>query len=521
MHRFIFIMTIVFLGSFSYFSGYAAQVGTIDPVYKYAWSEDLGWINLSPVAGSVEITSDSLRGFIWNENTGWINLHSSAVTYVHNDGEGVLSGFAWGEGAGYVDFSGVSIDRNGYFHGYASSTHTGRISFNCDNTSSCAASDFKVRTDWHAVTLGSSFNSYVPTLDKSVSHKVEIQAVSTLHNQKSEASNVLRSSTLPRETVDFVQKKSYGTVNIRRENIEDVALFDVNISQTSTVWSSSLLMWCLGAALGAAILYSLFQVFKKRILRKTLLVLGLSLFMTVSYFFPTSVNAQSVTLGSAGFDRRVSTDEPLLFSVRLFNFGSHKRTDVIVTYRLLDKDNHIVSSESETIAVETTASFIKQLHLPQNLPAGIYTAEAGTVYPGQVSPAISQFMFEIEPKILGFFRSDFFVWLLSIIISALSGMYLTDRAIDRWRKRFVIYDYSHVVANDRLYYETISDTIGNMRQHVGDEALRIASNIPGLVIDPFTGKVLFIERSPSKILEVLILRYEALLGRCARVARRG
>lgn len=122
--------------------------GTIDVINKYAWSENIGWVNFGTLQGAVHVTDTQLTGYAWNENTGWINLAPSGTTYVHNDSNGTLSGYAWGEGSGYIDFTGVTIDSSGYFHGYASSTISGRISFNCLNISSCGLSDFKVQTDW-------------------------------------------------------------------------------------------------------------------------------------------------------------------------------------------------------------------------------------------------------------------------------------------------------------------------------------------------------------------------------------
>lgn len=91
---------------------------------------------------------DKLTGHVWNEHTGWINLYPSDSVYVAHDGNGNLSGHAWGEGIGYIDFSGVTIDSEGFFHGYAYSPVTGQISFNCLNTASCADSNFKVKTFW-------------------------------------------------------------------------------------------------------------------------------------------------------------------------------------------------------------------------------------------------------------------------------------------------------------------------------------------------------------------------------------
>ncbi len=132
--------------------------GTIDSTYKYAWSENAGWINFGVSGGSVAITDTGMTGYTWSANYGWINLNPDG-SGVNNNGEGILSGSAWGENTGWVDFSGVTIGSSGYFSGYASSTVTGQISFNCANASSCGSSDFKVKTDWRPQSARAACNN--------------------------------------------------------------------------------------------------------------------------------------------------------------------------------------------------------------------------------------------------------------------------------------------------------------------------------------------------------------------------
>lgn len=113
--------------------------GTIDSTYKYAWGENIGWVNFGCSNCNVRITDSALTGYVWSENYGWINLAPTA-SGVGNDNEGHLSGYAWGENLGWIDFSGVTINSSGEFTGYASGTVTGQINFDCANC--------KVKTDW-------------------------------------------------------------------------------------------------------------------------------------------------------------------------------------------------------------------------------------------------------------------------------------------------------------------------------------------------------------------------------------
>ena len=59
-----------------------------------------------------------------------------------------------------------------------------------------------------------------------------------------------------------------------------------------------------------------------------------------------------------------------------------------------------------------------------------------------------------------------------------------------------------------------------MRYRVGDQALELAGSIDGLVVDENNGKVLEINKSPEKIIALLILKYEKQLGEKVSFAMR-
>src|SRR5437867_2687672 len=77
--------------------GSSAQAtdGTIDSTFKYAWGENIGWLNFGTTGGNIKVTDAALSGYIWSENFGWINLNPT-FGGVTNNGSGVLSGYAWG-----------------------------------------------------------------------------------------------------------------------------------------------------------------------------------------------------------------------------------------------------------------------------------------------------------------------------------------------------------------------------------------------------------------------------------------
>lgn len=122
--------------------------GIIDGTYKYAWGENIGWINFGCDNCSASITDSGLSGNVWSTQYGWINL-SPSNSGVVNDAEGTLSGYAWGSNIGWINFTGVTINSSGEFLGYATiKSDNSRINFNCVNGNSCDGADFKVKTDW-------------------------------------------------------------------------------------------------------------------------------------------------------------------------------------------------------------------------------------------------------------------------------------------------------------------------------------------------------------------------------------
>ena len=132
----------------------SVNIGTISSTNKYAWSENIGWINFGADNGNVTVTDTQLTGYAWSENAGWISLNCSndnscvanPTYFVQNDGHGVLSGIAWSQNTGRINFSpsngGVTINSSGQFSGYAWGENVGWINF------SCTSSGCPVTTTW-------------------------------------------------------------------------------------------------------------------------------------------------------------------------------------------------------------------------------------------------------------------------------------------------------------------------------------------------------------------------------------
>jgi hypothetical protein len=138
----------------------SASVGTIDATNRYAWGENIGWVDFGSAGGNVTIEDDGLSGYAYGENIGWVLLDD-----VTNDGEGVLGGYGWSENAGWIDFSHVTIDSDGIFSGYAYGENIGNIVF--------GSVDNLVTTDWrHASSrVVAPVSTPTPSASRSGSHR--------------------------------------------------------------------------------------------------------------------------------------------------------------------------------------------------------------------------------------------------------------------------------------------------------------------------------------------------------------
>ncbi len=238
----------------------------------------------------------------------------------------------------------------------------------------------------------------------------------------------------------------------------------------------------------------------------------LAAIVAIAFCFATT-RAAEIQTTSGALVTRVAPGELLPISVKLTNFGGGKRVDVTIDYSILNEKGDAVLATKETVAVETTASFIKVIQIPRDMPPGKYTAESSIVYQGQTVPAAANYQITVERKILGLFVSQFIVYGIITVLVGIAFV-IASRLIKKKLRvsRLAPHEYPDISKEERIFYEIVSDIIAQMRQRVGDRALDIAKSIDDLVIDENNGRVLRIKKSPAKIIALLILKYEKLLG---------
>ncbi|MDO8548224.1 MAG: hypothetical protein Q7R71_00960, partial [bacterium] len=234
---------------------------------------------------------------------------------------------------------------------------------------------------------------------------------------------------------------------------------------------------------------------------------------------PGFLTAQVLQTGSGALTTRVAPGEPLPLAVRLSNFGNNLRVDVSIKYEILDSRDLLVLSQTETVAVETSASYIKQIALPGSIAPGLYTARTSIFYNGQRVPATASQQFTVERKIYGIFVSDAItggaILFAVAVLSVLAGLLYRRQ---RRESLFLPHDYSNIPKEARIYYEILSDAIQQMRYHEGDRAVDIAAKTPGLDIDTTNGKVLSITQNPSQVIASIVSQYENTFGKKLNLA---
>ena len=157
----VFVLCAAFLG----FTAFSAT--TIDPASYYAWNDIIGWIDFYNTPSAISLSFTGLTGYA-DSDIGYIAFDCAtspnppadcAATFpgwkVTRSGS-ALSGWAWNDQIGWVSFDcnntascatsnyQVSVV-GGEFSGWAWNDVIGWISFNCNNTGTCGTIDYKVK----------------------------------------------------------------------------------------------------------------------------------------------------------------------------------------------------------------------------------------------------------------------------------------------------------------------------------------------------------------------------------------
>jgi len=100
---------------------------------------------------------------------------------------------------------------------------------------------------------------------------------------------------------------------------------------------------------------------------------------------------------------KVIAGENQIVTTDILNMGLDEAQDVLVKYTLWDRDKkNKISEYSESVAIQTTLSNVKQISIPIGLPSGDYLIEVEVEYGNQSANASASFVVKGEKSIFNF-----------------------------------------------------------------------------------------------------------------------
>jgi len=258
--------------------------------------------------------------------------------------------------------------------------------------------------------------------------------------------------------------------------------------------------------------------FFKKIINHLLLLIVILL--PQSYVMAQDIDQQvSSTISTLGeyYNGSVAPGEALPVQIQLLNFGTPNDTvDTTLYFSIIDDNGQTVLTRSETLAVQTTASFSRYIVIPDNTLSGKYLIQLDVEYSGQKYPAISQQPFVVEQKWWGYTYRE---WLSALPLIVAPLLIIAFLYFLRNKKaRQYTHDYSHIGESERFYYEIIHNIIVSLHYHVGDKKMKkILASLPGIKMDTTNKQIQYVGDNPEKIVSSLMRYYEQETGAPANI----
>lgn len=124
---------------------------------------------------------------------------------------------------------------------------------------------------------------------------------------------------------------------------------------------------------------------------------------------------------------KVEAGKEMTVTTTLFNLGVKEAVDVTLVYILKDLEDHVLWREEEIVAVETRASFAKEVHLPSDMNPGKYVLITEVRYGETVGISSATFDVVEQPFALNFIAVIATLFALVFILIALFEILLHHR----------------------------------------------------------------------------------------------
>jgi len=133
--------------------------------------------------------------------------------------------------------------------------------------------------------------------------------------------------------------------------------------------------------------------------------------------------------------KEIMAGDTFKYQVTLYNLGLTKRVDVYINYTIKSVDtDKIIAVSHETMAVETSLSFMRSIDIPEGTEAGLYSIEADAWYENHTATSIASFSIVKAPWIITFLIVIFTNWITYLILFILiPSIYFGYRYYEKWR----------------------------------------------------------------------------------------
>lgn len=242
------------------------------------------------------------------------------------------------------------------------------------------------------------------------------------------------------------------------------------------------------------------------------------------FSFPFVMSAQDGTISSTvslGSSDLVTVGDSLPVNIQLLNFGTPgEKVDVTMNFIIQDHFDNIALQRTETVAVQTTASFTRYFQIPDTLDHGTYTLSLLVSYRDQQFPAISEQQFTVEHSILGYGLSKWYPAIPLVLLPFIFTLFVWRRKKKHNVENFDIVErkYDHISKNERTNYEIVHDIVESIHYRVGDKKINeVMDRIPGLTLNKKNLHVEEINGPMEEIIPMLIHEYEEITGKKANI----
>ena len=89
--------------------------------------------------------------------------------------------------------------------------------------------------------------------------------------------------------------------------------------------------------------------------------------------------------------KKIISGENILAQIRLFNLGGEGRKDIYIEYFIKDYEGKEIIKETESLAIETQLTFLKEIKIPKETKTGNYVLYVKATYDGKVASASDDF----------------------------------------------------------------------------------------------------------------------------------